>query len=130
MTAPRRQGAQNQPLKPLRAPKRRRVALPPVSPVLRALSERDFQKQVVEGLTQRGWVVWVVPDMRKTRRGLPDILAIHFQKPGRLLAYELKAERTRIRPEQTLAIAHLSTVPGIDARIVRPSDWAQLSREV
>lgn len=106
------------------------AAKPPksVSPVLRSLTEAEFQKEVVASLEGRGWIVWHVPDSRRMKRGLPDLLCIHPMKPGLLLAYEIKPVRGRVRPEQTVALACLSTVKRVDARIVRPEDWAEILR--
>jgi hypothetical protein len=94
--------------------------------VLNALTEREFQRMVVDGLRQRGYLVWVVPDMRKTLAGLPDIIAVsphRVTRPRRVLMWELKTMRGRVRPAQKLALAALDGIAGVDARIVRPSDW-------
>lgn len=101
-----------------------------VSPVLLAMTEAQFQRQVRESLKARGFVVWTFPIMKRTTAGVPDLTFWHPAKPGRLYFWELKKQRGRVRPEQVIAIAHLSTVPGVDARIVRPADWAALSVEL
>ena len=96
-----------------------------------ALPERVFQAHVVRALRDRGWIVWTVPNMTMTTRGLPDVIAVHpTAVPRRVLFYELKSQTGRVRPEQKVALAALGDVPGIDARIVRPSDWHALSEEV
>jgi hypothetical protein len=95
-------------------------------PALAALSEAQFQRIVRAHLTRFGYVVWVVPNMKLTTAGLPDILAWHPDRPGVLHAWELKGMRTRITDKQLAAYRHLQTVPGVDARIVRPSDWEAL----
>jgi hypothetical protein len=65
--------------------------------------------------------------MKLTRAGLPDIQAWHPSLPGLLLALELKRERgSKTTPAQTAALAHLETVPGVEARILRPSGWERL----
>lgn len=93
----------------------------------RTVSERQFQQVVRKALEDRGFTCWVVPNMKLTVAGLPDILAWHPRLPGLLLALELKRERdARITPAQRAALAHLETVPGIDARILRPSGWRRL----
>lgn len=98
-----------------------------VSVALLALSEARFQRIVVGYLRLRGWTCWTVPNMRLTTAGLPDVLAWHAGLPGLILALELKRERDyRVTPAQTVALAHLETVPGIDARILRPSGWERL----
>jgi hypothetical protein len=99
--------------------------------VLGSLTEKQFQRTVVEGLKQRGYLVWIVPDMRKTLAGLPDVIAVHPTRvPRRVLFYELKTMRGRVRPEQTQAITALSDVYGVDARVVRPIDWPGILEEL
>lgn len=100
-----------------RGPKARQGAL------LATMPEREFQRHVVAALRRRGWTVWVVPNMRLTTAGLPDVVAWHPNQPGRLLAWELKSQTGRVKPSQRAALAHLATIPGVDARIVRPADW-------
>lgn len=91
------------------------------------LSERQFQAILRGTLEGCGFVVWTVPNMKLTTAGLPDLTFWHPARPGVLHAWELKRERDyRVTPAQRAAIAHLSTVPGIDARIVRPSQWPEL----
>lgn len=94
-------------------------------PVLIAMSERQFQKHVVDALTARGWSVFVVPDMRKTLAGLPDLLCIHDGVPL-LLAWELKAEQTRVTEKQKTVILTMGRIPGVDARVIRPSMWTEM----
>jgi hypothetical protein len=98
----------------------------PLSAVYEAMSEREFQADVVQGLEQRGWWVFVVPDMRRTRAGLPDILAIHPDWDF-MLALELKSQGGRVRSEQREMLAIMHRIPGIYAAVVRPSEWAALS---
>ena len=107
------------------APKRRK-ATTDTSPVILAMSEAKFQRQVRESLTKRGYIVWTFPIMKRTTAGVPDLTFWNPRRPGVLHMWELKREKGRIRPEQIVAIAHLSTVPGVDARFVRPSEWPAL----
>ena len=98
------------------------------SAILAAMSEAEFQKLVVDGLRSRYYAVWTVPDMRRTTAGLPDIIALGpMFGPGsdrpRLLFYELKREKGRVRPEQQAVIECLQLVTVVDARILRPSGW-------
>lgn len=98
----------------------------PLSVVVKALSEAAFQRQVKAALRQLGYVVWTFPIMKRTVAGVPDLTFWNASRPGRLHFWELKTERGKVRPEQVVAIAHLATVPGVDARIVRPSEWPAL----
>lgn len=99
--------------------------------VLGSLTEKQFQRMVVEGLKQRGYLVWVVPDMRKTLAGLPDVIAVHPTKvPRRVLFWELKTQTGRVRPAQKVALAALGDVYGVDARVIRPAHWPAMSEEI
>lgn len=93
---------------------------------LAGMLEREFQKSVRSTLESMGFVVWVFPQMKLTVAGVPDLTFWHPNRPGRLHCWELKTEAGRVRPAQRAALDHLQTVPGIDARIVRPSDWPDL----
>jgi hypothetical protein len=118
---------------PLEAPESARSpkTVPQAVLALSGLTERQFQAMVVAGLKQRGYLVWTVPDMRKTTRGLPDIIAVHPTRlPRRVLFWELKRVGGRIRPEQQAALAALSDVYGVDARVIRPADWLVESETV
>ena len=94
--------------------------------ILASMSEKVFQAHVVDGLRQRGYVVFVVPDMRKSEAGWPDLAFWHPHRPGVLHVWELKTMRGRVTPKQALTLRCLASVPGVDARIVRPGDWAAL----
>lgn len=93
------------------------------------MSEREFQGYVLGALTERGWHWWHVHDSRKMTAGLPDILAV---KPGAptLIAWELKGPKTPITPMQEIVIKILQGVPGIDARVIRPSQWPAVLEEL
>ncbi len=123
-------GARNGTLKPRTRPKVVRAVLQDLNPVLKGLREAQFQRLVREALKARGYVVWTFPIMKRTVAGVPDLTFWHPLRPGRLYFWELKTATGRVRPEQQIAIDHLSTVPGVDARIVRPQDWSALSHEV
>ena len=97
--------------------------------VLAAMSEREFQTVVVRGLRQRGWLCFIVPDMRKTLAGLPDLLCLHAGRDV-MLAWELKTMKGKPTPIQSAVLALLDRIPGVDARIVRPSDWYALSEVI
>ena len=100
-----------------------------VSPVLKAMTERQFQKQVTDALGKRGWIWWHVPNMRQTTAGLPDIIAIHAGRPV-VLAWELKREGGKATPIQQAVINVMQGIPGVDARIIRPSDWAAVLEDL
>ena len=86
-------------------------------------SEAEHQAAVTEALTLGGWLWHHNADSRRATPGLPDILAV---RGGRLLAWELKTEKGRVRPEQQRWIEALAEVPGVEARIVRPDSLDDL----
>lgn len=90
----------------------------------RALSEREWQAQVVKAAEAFGWAVWYDTDSRRNRAGWPDLTLLRVRGgQGRLLFLELKTERGRVRPEQREWLDALSAVPGVVATVVRPRDW-------
>lgn len=94
--------------------------------LLDGMPERELQGHIRTALEDRGWVVTVIPDMRMVLAGWPDLVAYHANVPGLLLCWELKTTVGRPTRKQRARLAHLSTVPGIDARIVRPRTWEAL----
>lgn len=87
------------------------------------MRERDFQRLIVEAAGYLGYAVYHTFDSRRSNPGWPDLVLL---KQGRMICLELKTERGRIRPEQEVWIAALDQVPGVTARIVRPSQWDQI----
>lgn len=88
-------------------------------------SERDLQAAVVALLRLHGWRVHTVYDSRRSPAGWPDVFAV---KDGRAIAFELKTERGGATRAQLAWLMDLKAVPGITARVVRPSDWDELER--
>jgi hypothetical protein len=65
--------------------------------------------------TNRGWRTAMTGDP-----GWPDLTLC---RPGRLVFLELKAKGRRPTPEQEGWLGVLSSVPGVEARVVTESDW-------
>lgn len=102
---------------------RRRVAQGDVVSVAthrRFRHELDFQHAVCRLLDIRGWHWHHETDSRRSKRGLPDLIAT---RDGRLLMIELKSEHGKLRPAQGIWLALLRQVPGIETYLWRPSDW-------
>lgn len=87
------------------------------------MRERDIQDMMEEAAGYLGWRCFHDRDSRRNNPGFPDLVCV---KGGKLLALELKTEKGRIRPEQEAWIAELAQVPGVTARIVRPSDLDEI----
>lgn len=94
--------------------------------VRREIKERDFQSALVASARFAGWKVYYVWNSQHSPKGWPDVVCL---KDGRILIYECKTEKGRIRPEQLECLALLQAA-GIPARIVRPSDMDSILEEL
>jgi hypothetical protein len=65
--------------------------------------------------TKHGWRTPMTGDP-----GWPDLTLC---RPGRLVFLELKQKGKRPTPEQEGWLGVLSSVPGVEARVITPSDW-------
>ena len=97
---------------------------------LDGLDERTFQAHVKAGLEQRGYHVFEFPYMVWTLAGWPDLTFFHPSRPGTLYVWELKTQTGALSSAQGPVLAHMQTVAGIDARLVRPLDWQQLKERM
>jgi len=90
----------------------------------RALSEREWQAELVRTAEAAGWWCWHDADSRRNKAGLPDLIAI---RGPRLLFIEVKAERGTLRPAQVEFFNRLRGVTGVEFYVFRPSDraWAR-----
>lgn len=99
------------------------------------LPEREWQKILVAGLTEQGWVTnhvqrgrtsqgaWVTPT---TSAGWPDLLAI---RDGWLLAIEVKGPRTPVEVDQIAWLLLFAELPTARAWVLRPTDdWKLTAR--
>jgi hypothetical protein len=94
-----------------------RVVAPPAPPSP-FVTEAQFQRLVTDLAELCGWR-WVHnADSRWTQAGVPDLILMR----ERLLWWELKTTRGRVRPEQLRFGQHLLRC-GQDWRVVRPGDW-------
>jgi len=100
------------------------------------VSEREFQKTVVEYAQATGWLCYHQVDMgfkdpetgrqsysRRIGPGFPDLV---LSGHGRVLFIELKSEKGRMRPEQQVWADSLNECPGIENYLLRPSDWDEI----
>jgi hypothetical protein len=88
------------------------------------LNERAFQQQVLGLARLCGWSWYHTHDSRRSPAGFPDLVLC---KPPRLLVVELKSQAGRVRPEQAVWLDALRRC-GVDARLWRPGDWAEIER--
>lgn len=84
------------------------------------VTEKEWQRQVVDLLGWNGWASYHTYDSRRSNPGFPDIFAIHIETGDRLAA-ELKTEEGRVSPAQEWWL-NLFELAGIDCYVWRPSD--------
>jgi hypothetical protein len=94
---------------------------------VRHISERAYQAHITTLATAYGWRWHHETDSAAHQAGLPDLILV---KPPRLMVLEVKTERGKATDKQMDWLADLARVPGVLARLVRPSDWGWLESEL
>jgi len=96
------------------------------------LLEREFQTRVIEYARLQGWLVYSIPDSRRsTLSGWPDLTLVN-RTQRRLVFAELKREKGRLRPQQAEVLDVLTHIGGegrtkkFEVYLWRPSDWDQV----
>jgi hypothetical protein len=84
-------------------------------------TERHYQAAVIDLARRCDFLVFHDVDSRRNRPGFLDLVLVH-KRTGRLLFWELKTDKGRVRPEQqewleALQIRH-------EAAVIRPQAWA------
>jgi hypothetical protein len=67
-----------------------------------------------------GYLVYHTHDSRRSEAGYPDLT---ITGKGRIIFAELKSERGRLRPEQSIWLAALAQCPGVEVAMWKPSNW-------
>ena len=90
---------------------------------LRAILEKDFQAQIVELAALAGWrLIYHTHDSRRSNPGFPDLV---MMRPPEIIVLEVKREKGRLTAEQGEWIDGFRAC-GIEAHVVRPSEWERL----
>lgn len=87
------------------------------------VSERDFQAQILHLARLAGWRSYHTFDSRRSTKGFPDLCLV---RPPMIVFAELKSETGKLRPEQREWLDALSRVPGVAAKLWRPSDFEEI----
>jgi hypothetical protein len=95
------------------------------------VSEKQFQQQIVDLARLHSWRVYHPWDSRRSAAGWPDLVLARLCPSQRgvtteLLFLECKTERGRLTEAQRDWLFVLGAVPGVTARVVRPSDWPEI----
>jgi hypothetical protein len=91
--------------------------------IRRARPEAKFQKTVTALLDLYHWRWHHEVDSRKSKRGLPDLIAV--RRP-RLIFAELKSARGVLTQDQVEWIKQLTDVQGIEVYYWKPSDMDEI----
>ena len=99
----------------------------------RAMTEREFQRQVTDLAELLGWTwchwrplrtsrgIWQVPVEGPLGKGWPDLTLVR-ERDRQLIFAELKRELERPTAEQVLVGQVLSALPGVAVHLWRPRD--------
>lgn len=89
------------------------------------ITEADLQADVMKLARVAGWRRYHTRDSRRSHHGFPDLVLV---RKGVLVFLELKAEDGIVTDDQQAWLLELQQVPGVVARIMRPSDWNDVER--
>ena len=101
-----------------------------------AITETEFQAQVIELATTLGWLVYHTYDSRRSVYGFPDLVLVRC---GRVIFMELKSEkgrldtRRRYSPRTGRALPNqkdwkdaFEACPDVEYYLYRPRHWDEL----
>ena len=89
----------------------------------RRVTEKQWTALVLDAARVLGWSCYHTYDSRRSAPGFPDIVAVRGPVA---LALELKTETGRPTPAQERWLTMLAAVPGVTARLARPSQWDEI----
>ncbi len=92
--------------------------------MLPPMTERDFQRQVLDLAGILGWTVYHPALSKWSERGWPDLTMV---RPPRLILAELKRETGRSSTHQDRWLAMLGQCPGVEVYLWRPSDLDEIA---
>ena len=84
-----------------------------------AITEKQFQEQVVELAELLGWQCYHTFDSRRSAAGWPDLA---LWKPARFMLAELKTDKGKVSTAQRATIEGLRAA-GVSCQVWRPRDW-------
>lgn len=90
------------------------------------MDEATWQAQVLELAGLSGWTHFHPYNMRRSDPGWPDLVLC---RPPELIFVELKTDRGRVRPEQTVWLERLEAC-GAEVYIWRPRDFDEVHQRL
>ena len=100
--------------------------LPALPVMLGAISERQFQAQIVGLAELRGWLVYHTWNSRHSTAGFPDLVLVREY----VIFAEIKTEKGKLTAEQEAWIEAIQKAQNYNLRayVWKPSDWEQIVR--
>jgi hypothetical protein len=95
------------------------------SPLDLYVSEKEWQAKVEATARYQGWWCYHPLRSRGSEKGWPDLVML---RPPTALFIELKAEKTRVTPEQRMVMNLLERCTEMQVGLWRPSDWPLVER--
>lgn len=91
-------------------------------------TEASFQTAVLAFARLHGWIAYHTHDARRSNPGFPDLVLVRRE---RLVFAELKSDKGRERPDQTVWLDALEVVEkaapdAVGVYLWRPSSWEQI----
>jgi VRR-NUC domain len=86
------------------------------------VTEKQWQRIVIEAATALGWKVYHTYDSRRSQPGFPDLV---MTRRRRTVYVELKTDKGRLTHDQREWIAALQRNPANEVFILRPKHWPQ-----
>lgn len=89
-----------------------------------AMTEEEWQAQVLELARAQGWLCYHTRDSRRSEPGFPDLVMV---RGAQLIFLELKSHKgTAASVEQKEWMGRLKQVRYVHADIARPKDWPEI----
>ena len=92
-----------------------------------AMTEAEWQAQIVTYARLQDWLVFHASDSRRSDPGLPDLILVRGET---VMFLEVKTVQGRMREEQKTWMGRLKTANRVLAAVVRPSDWDTLEEQL
>ena len=92
---------------------------------LPAITEKEFQRQIVELARMCGWNTFHPWLSIHSQRGWPDLALC---RPPRLVLAELKSQSGKVTPDQQSWLEQLGACSGIEVFLWRPADFDTIAK--
>lgn len=89
------------------------------------MTEKELRESIQKAAQDLGWHYHYTWTQIHSSKGCPDL---ELLRDGKMFRWELKSQKGKVTDEQHEYMSFLGLVPGIDVRVVRPSNLEQAYR--